>query len=173
MIKAEDVFKIGKLGKPHGFKGEMSFFFDDDVFDTVDADYLILDIDGILVPFFMEEYRFRSDSTALIKFLDVDTRDNAQELTNCDVYFPYALTGQRQQQISWTRIIGFNLVDGETGTSVGVIEAVDDSTVNVLFAVRTAERKEILIPASEELILEVDMEKRVIKAIIPDGLLQI
>ena len=173
MIKAEDVFKIGKLGKPHGFKGEMSFFFDDDVFDTVDADYLILDIDGILVPFFMEEYRFRSDSTALIKFLDVDTRDNAQELTNCDVYFPHALTGQRQQQISWNRIIGFNLVDGETGTSVGVIEAVDDSTVNVLFAVRTAERKEILIPASEELILEVDMEKRVIKAIIPDGLLQI
>ena len=66
MIKQEEVYKIGRLGKAHGVKGEVSFQFDDDVFDRVDADYLILDIDGILVPFFMEEYRFRSDSTALV-----------------------------------------------------------------------------------------------------------
>ena len=64
MIKQEEVYKIGKLGKPHGVKGEINFLFDDDVFDRVDAQYLILDIDEILVPFFMEEYRFRSDSTA-------------------------------------------------------------------------------------------------------------
>ena len=62
MIKREDVYKIGRLGKAHGVKGEVSFQFDDDIFDTTDADYLILDIDGILVPFFMEEYRFRSVS---------------------------------------------------------------------------------------------------------------
>ena len=56
MIKAEEVYKIGRLGKAHGVKGEVSFQFDDDIFDRVDADYLVLDIDGILVPFFMEEY---------------------------------------------------------------------------------------------------------------------
>ena len=54
MIKAEEVYKIGRLGKAHGVKGEVSFQFDDDIFDRVDADYLVLDIDGILVPFFME-----------------------------------------------------------------------------------------------------------------------
>ena len=51
MIKEEEVYKIGKLGKTHGVKGEISFLFDDDVFDRVDADYLVLMIDGILVPF--------------------------------------------------------------------------------------------------------------------------
>ena len=55
MIKREEVYQIGKLGKTHGIRGEVSFLFDDDVFDRVDADYLILDIDGILVPFFFEE----------------------------------------------------------------------------------------------------------------------
>ena len=74
MIKQEEVFKIGRLGKAHGVKGELSFMFDDDVFDRVDADYLVLDVDGILVPFFIEEYRFRSDSTALVKFEGVDTQ---------------------------------------------------------------------------------------------------
>ena len=49
MIKKETVYKIGKIGKPHGVDGEVSFHFDDDIFDRVDADYLILDIDGILV----------------------------------------------------------------------------------------------------------------------------
>ena len=34
--------------------------FSDDVFDRVDADYVVLLVDGILVPFFIEEYRFRS-----------------------------------------------------------------------------------------------------------------
>ena len=80
MIKREDVYKIGRLGKAHGVKGEVSFQFDDDIFDTTDADYLILEIDGILVPFFMEEYRFRNDSLALVKFCDVDTQQRASEL---------------------------------------------------------------------------------------------
>ena len=66
MIKQEEVYKIGRLGKSHGVKGEVSFQFDDDIFDRVDADYLVLDIDGILVPFFMEEYRFRNDSVCTL-----------------------------------------------------------------------------------------------------------
>ena len=48
MIKREEVYKIGKLGKVHGIKGEISFLFDDDVFDRTDADYLILDIHSSL-----------------------------------------------------------------------------------------------------------------------------
>ena len=33
MIRQEEVYKIGKIGKPHGVKGELTLFFDDDVFD--------------------------------------------------------------------------------------------------------------------------------------------
>ena len=39
MIKRDDVYKIGTIGKSHGVKGEVSLYFDDDVFDRVDADY--------------------------------------------------------------------------------------------------------------------------------------
>ena len=55
MITHEQVYRIGRIGKPHGVKGEVSLQFSDDVFDRVDADYLVLETDGILVPFFMEE----------------------------------------------------------------------------------------------------------------------
>ena len=88
MIKRDDVYKIGTIGKSHGVKGEVSLYFDDDVFDRVDADYLFLDIDGILVPFFFEEYRFRSNETALVKFEGIDTQEQARNITGCGVFFP-------------------------------------------------------------------------------------
>jgi len=57
LIRQDEVYSIGVIGKVHGIKGEVTFNFDDDVFDRVDADYVVIDIDGILVPFFFEEYR--------------------------------------------------------------------------------------------------------------------
>ena len=41
MIKKETVYKIGKIGKPHGVNGEVAFHFDDDVFDRTEALSLI------------------------------------------------------------------------------------------------------------------------------------
>ena len=62
MIRKEEVYKIGIFNKPHGIHGELSFTFMDDIFDRVEAEYLICLLDGIFVPFFIEEYRFRSDT---------------------------------------------------------------------------------------------------------------
>lgn len=38
--------------------------------------------------FFIEEYRFRSDSTALVKLEGIDTAERARMFTNIEVYFP-------------------------------------------------------------------------------------
>ena len=56
MIKKEEVYKIGLFNKPHGIHGELQFTFTDDIFDRVDCDYLICLLDGIFVPFFIEEF---------------------------------------------------------------------------------------------------------------------
>ena len=133
MIKQEEVYRIGRLGKTHGVKGEVSLQFDDDIFDRVDADYLVLELDGILVPFFIEEYRFRSDTVALIKFEDVDTQQRANELTGCDVYFPRALAADDEGEVSLSLLVGFDLVEANGGTTIGRIAAIDDTTANLLF----------------------------------------
>lgn len=173
MIRREEVYKIGKLGKPHGVKGEISFMFDDDVFDRVDADYLVLDVDGILVPFFIEEYRFRSDESALMKFEDIDTQDKARDLTGDEVYFPRSLSDGGDENVSWAEIFGFEVVDKNTNKTIGIIKSVDDSTINTLFEIETNDGKEVLIPANEDLIHEADMDNRRIKMFIPEGLLDL
>ena len=169
MIKKEEVYKIGKLGKVHGIKGEISFLFDDDVFDRMDADYLILDIDGILVPFFIEEYRFKTDSNALMKFEGIDTMERARELTGCDVYFPREMSETDEEHLSWAQIVGYSLIDANTGKEAGKIAAIDDSTINILFELEDGK----LIPASEELITDIDPKNRIISINIPEGLLKL
>jgi 16S rRNA processing protein RimM len=169
MIKQEEVYKIGRLGKSHGVMGEVFFLFDDEVFDRVDADYLILDIEGILVPFFIEEYRFRSDTTALMKFEGINSQERARELTGCDVYFPRNLAVSDDDSITWSAIVGFDIIDASTNKPVGRIASIDDSTLNILFCLEDGH----LIPASEDLITQIDQQARTITMHLPAGLLDL
>ena len=167
MISHDDVFKIGRIGKIHGVKGEVTFHFTDDVFDRTDADYLFLEVDGILVPFFFEEYRFRNDDTALVKFEGIDSAEKATELTGCDVYVPRDLAVKYDDTISWSAIVGFDIIDANTNKSVGCIASVDDSTLNILFCLEDGH----LIPSSEDLITKIDQQARTITMHLPAGLL--
>ena len=173
MITLNDVYRIGTLGKPHGVKGEIAFSFEDDVFDREEADCLFIVIDGLLVPFFIEEYRFRSDESALMKFEDIDTQDKARNLTGNEVYFPRSLSDGSDENVSWAEIFGFEVVDKNTNKTIGIIKSVDDSTINTLFEIETNDGKDVLIPANEDLIHEADMENRRIKMFIPEGLLDL
>ena len=168
MIKPEEVYRIGRLGKAHGVKGEVSLQFDDDIFDRADCDYLVLDVDGILVPFFIEEYRFRSDTVALVKFEDVDTQQRAAELTGCDVYFPRALADEDDAP-ALALLVGFDLVEANEGRLVGRIAAIDDTTANTLFELEDGR----LIPASDDLVDDIDLKQRTITMRLPEGLLDL
>ena len=169
MIREEEVYKIGRLGKTHGVRGEISFLFDDDVFDRVDADYLVLEVDGILVPFFIEEYRFKSDANALMKFDGIDTQERARELTGCDVYFPRSLAEGDDGDISWSVLVGFDIIDADSGSTIGCIASIDDATLNILFCLDDGR----LIPATDDLITAIDQQSRTITMHIPKGLLEL
>ena len=166
MIKEDEVYKIGRIGKPHGISGEVTLRFSDDVFDRVDADYLVLMVDGILVPFFIEEYRFRSDEVALVKFEDIDTKDRASELTGCDVFFPRHLADAGDDVLTWSQIVGYDIVDVSSDKTIGRIEAVDETTINTLLELSDG----TLIPAADEFIEDIDHEERKLMMRLPEGL---
>jgi len=173
MIKDNEVFKIGKLIKPHGIKGEISFAFDNDVFDKVDCTYIICRVDGIFVPFFIDEYRFKGSETALIKFEDIDNEEKAQRLAGLDVYFPrkyYEEDIQEDIEYSWNYFIGFSVND-KTAGPLGTIEAIDDKTLNILFLIKDGDI-ETIIPATEDFIENIDPKKKILYVNLPEGLLE-
>lgn len=170
MIKREDVYKIGVFNKPHGIHGELSFTFTDDIFDRVEAEYLICLLDGIFVPFFLEEYRFRSDSTALVKLEGVDTAERARMFTNVEVYFPSKHAEDAGLgELTWDFFVGFRVEEVNHG-DLGEVTEVDTTTINTLFVV-DHQGEELLIPAQEEFILNIDQKHKVITMDLPEGLL--
>ncbi len=171
MISDSDVYKIGTLTRTHGIRGEVAFQFTDDVWDRVDADYLFLRLDGLLVPFFLEEWRFRSDSMALLKFEDVDDAVAASRLVGADVCFPKELTPSDvdEEDLTWKHFIGFEVLQEEQ--KLGTVSSVLDQTANVLLVIETPEGKELLIPAHENFILKADHRQRLLLVDIPEELL--
>lgn len=172
MITREEVYRIGRIGKAHGVKGDVSFHFDDDIFDRTDTDYLVLEVDGILVPFFIEEYRFRNDSTAIIKFEGIDSEEQARELTHSDVFFPRNMVAADDEELSLALLVDFCIVSDDDNKAIGRIVGIDDSTVNILFEVETTEGEELLIPAVDEFITAIDTEKKTITMKLPEGLIE-
>lgn len=178
MISEADVYQIGVITRTHGVRGEVSFQFTDDVWDRVEADYLFCKLDGLLVPFFLEEWRFRSDTTALLKFEDIDSADAALRLVGSEVFFPKALTPSEvdDEDLTWQMFTGFEVLrrtSGEEALPLGTVSSVMDQTSNILLEVTTPEGKEILIPAHEDFVLSADHRERRLYVCIPDELLNL
>lgn len=171
MIKKEEVYKIGKINKPHGVKGEMSFTFSDDIFDRKDGEYLLFLLDGILVPFFIEEYKFKSDSSAIIKFEGINSVEKARNYVNVDVYYPKKEADEDEMQNSLNYFIGFGIYDSKYGY-VGEIVDIDDSTSNLLLIVEN-NNEEIMIPFHEDLIVGLDSKAKNIELKLPEGIIDI
>ena len=69
--------------------------------------------------------------------------------------------------------MGYKVVDAESGNIVGEIRSVDDSTINTIFELVTSNGNDLLLPASDELIVKVDTEQRQITMQLPEGLLEL
>ena len=164
-----ETYKIGTLTRTHGIGGELSMNFTDDVWDRADADYVFLEVDGIQVPFFLEGWRFRSDSVALLKFQDIDSSEDANEYVGADVYFPHSLTPEPDEddEYTWRHFTGWQVVDAQAGP-IGIIDYVEDSTVNTIFCVDGK-----LIPANEDFIERIDAKERIVYMTLPEGLLDL
>jgi 16S rRNA processing protein RimM len=150
--------------------GELVFTFTDDIFDRVDADYIVCPIDGIFVPFFIEEYRFRSETTALIKLEGIDTEQQARRMTNTEVYFPaHHAEAQSAEELTWNVFVGYRMEEVHHGY-LGDVTDMDTTTINTLFVV-DRQGEELLIPAREEFITDVDARHRILTVNLPEGLL--
>lgn len=171
MITHDEVYRIGRLGKPHGIGGNIVMHVDDDVFDRVEAEYLVLEIDGILVPFFIDNYRFRNDESAIIALKGVDSEEKARQLTHCDVYFPRILSDDDSEEISLFMLVGFVVKDETTAENIGTITDIDDTTINTLFVLTDKDNNELLLPANDDFITDINQEQKTITMKLPSGLI--
>lgn len=172
MIQKEDVSEVGKILKPHGVKGELTVLFNQPQFADIESSFYFLLLDGIYIPFFVEEFRYNSNVTARIKFEEINAIEQASNYNNKSVFLPAKLVRQPVKELSseWHQFIDYTVLD-ENNNLIGEIRDIDSSTINVLFIVEKEGQDEILLPATTDFILKVDPNKKQIHLNLPDGLL--
>ena len=169
MLKKEDFIYFGKFTKPHGTRGEIGICGEGFLLGE-GCDYVACDIDGILVPFFIENSRTKNNDTIIVKLEHLDSAESVRFLTNCSTYIPRDWVDE-EENFTWNYFVGFTVNDEELG-EVGEIVDIDDSTINTLFIVER-NGEEILIPAGEEMITAIDHEERAITFKLPEGLINL
>ncbi len=167
MINKDDLFPIGRTHGPHALQGEVTCSFTNTVFDDADAPFFVLEMDGILVPFYLEWYRFKTETTALVKFDGVDAERDARELAGKTIYLPTAYRELSEPEaVTLHDLIGFEVYDREAGP-LGQVTAVEDSTLNVLFII---DGGRLMLPAHDAFVDRVDYAGRAIYMHLPEGL---
>ena len=175
MIREEEVFYIGKISKFRGISGEVELLFTDDVFDCGDAPYLVLEMDGILVPFFWEEYRFKNSETAIVRFEDIDDEKKAKRLVGRRVFYPKAHVPQEREAAapaSWKAFTGYSVREAG-GRVLGVVEEVDESSQNILLYLSTPSGGELILPLHEDFVTDCSVQERTLTLSLPEGLLEL
>ena len=178
MIEAKDITSIGKFQKTHALKGELNAIIDIESEFLEEGNSIIVEIDGIYVPFFSTSVRPKGTTSYLIKLDGIDNEEEAKVFVNKTIY---ALKSQlapfykiEENEIAeGDDFIGYEVFDFDTGELIGEINYIDDTTSNLLFVLQSPEGETLFIPAAEEFIMEIDEEKHCMRMRLPDGLLDI
>ena len=175
MILSNELTAIGILIKPHGIKGEITMRIDCDI-DVESLQCIVLNMDGIYVPFFINSLRPRSSESVLITVSGIDTETKAQELCGKDVFalkadLQHLFTEDDSDGFYLSDLVGFSLKTDDNHI-LGVIEDYDDSTENWLLIVKNAQST-IYIPIVEEFIVDIDYNQRILTMNLPEGLVDL
>lgn len=177
MISKSDIIEIGKFRKTHALKGELNASLDVDADFVNDGNPLIVEMEGIPVPFYVESIRPKGSETFLVKLNGVDSGDEASAFVNKEIYALRSDLGKYydadpEELIAEDDLIGSRIVDSVLG-EIGVLKDIDTSTQNTLLVAENPGGKEFFIPYVDEFINDHDPETKIIHVSLPEGLLDI
>jgi len=160
----DEVFLMGTISRLHGNKGELLCAVTNPSFDEDKMEYLLLELDHILVPFFIESFRFKSDLSLLVQLDGCSTEQYARRLMGASVFLPVAWRTDTDMVV-YPALVGYSVWDSNLGL-LGKIKELDDSTQNVLLYLED----DRVIPIHPDLIESVDSKRCEIRMCLPAGL---
>lgn len=172
-MKKDDHYFTGSLLKTTGNKGEVILKFNSDLSDEIlKLESILIEVDGKLVPFFIETIKVKSNTTVIVKFEDIDAEEKSTEFIDSEFYISKKQKTELKIDTSnYIDVTGYTVKDQNSKIVGSVIEFIDFAK-NPLLNIKT-ETQEVLVPANEDLIIEVDDDARVILLNIPEGLIDL
>ena len=159
---------VGKIGAPHGIKGEIKVFpLTDDPTRFEDLKKVYVKSKEGYAEFEMCSVKYNGPHL-ILKLKEINDRNEADKLKN------QYLEISREDGVSLEEdeyfivdLIGLDVYEGDV--KLGVLKDVISTGGTDLYEIQT-EEKVLLVPAVSEYILKIDMDNRRIEASIPEGL---
>ena len=168
----EGHFYLGKIVKLFANKGALLIYLDvDDPEDYIDMESVFVRMNNQLIPFFVEAIELRHKNNAVVHFSDVDDPGQASMLIGCELFLPInmlpPLTGNK---FYYHEIKGFTVTDSHYGPT-GVVEEVLEYPHQAVMRILN-QNKEVLVPITDEIIVNVDRKNRNLDIDAPEGLIE-
>ena len=168
----KDCFLIGSIFKLHGYKGNFVIYNENNYsFTSNKIEYLFIEIDHILVPFFIEKFSINKTKNILIKLEDISSETKAKKFLNLKVYLPNKYLFIDKEKTTKNDINGFIVNDINLGF-LGTIKNIDTQTSQKLIYV-SKEEKEFCFPMNDHFIKSIKFEKRTIFVEIPKEIIEL
>ena len=161
---------LGTISKTHGVRGELIIRIASPAFEANENwESLFLQIDGILVPFFIASLQTPKAEEWIICFDDYEDKDSAQRLVGLPVWIEKEYLAKAREAIYLDELTGYTLINLSTGKQ-GLINDFMDIPGNPVFEVMVTGEK-VLVPAQDNLIEEIDQEHQKLLMRLPEGIM--
>ncbi|MDY6799760.1 MAG: ribosome maturation factor RimM [Bacteroidota bacterium] len=172
MIK-DNHFLAGSLLRTFGTKGEIILKFKNDLPEKIKKlESIFIEVDGKLVPFFIVAIQEKSMNTALVKLEELDSKKKTQEFIGANFYLSHQqIKSIDYQTEEFVDVAGYEVIN-QMNQLIGHVVEFIDIPENPLLKVKTP-TTELLLPANDDLIIEVDDNEQYIILHIADGIIDL
>ena len=171
VIDMDNLLRVGVISSTHGIKGEVKVFPTTDDINRfkklkkviLDTGREHLDLEVVSVRFFR--------NMAIVKFKGIDNINDIEKYKGKDLLVTREDAVPLEENEYFVYDIIGSLVVTEEGDELGKLTEVLATGANDVYVVKTKEGKEILLPSIKECILDVNVEEKIIKVHVMDGLI--
>jgi len=163
MITSDQVISIGKLTRTHGKQGELQCLMSNEYWDNAEAEFLILNINNILVPFRVLDWRGKGSDSLIFQLDHITDEQSAQQLIGSEAFMLKSDISEEDELLpTWQSLIGYRVIDTDQG-ELGTVANVDESTINTLITLNDGN----LIPIHEDFIIDIQADNKQITICLP------
>ena len=166
----ENLLEIGKIVNTHGLRGEVKVVPWTDTpedFETVES--VFVKIKREYKPLTVASVRYQKNNL-IVKFKEYDNINDVEVFKGMTLYCDRDELGELPEGVYYiVDLIGLDVVT-EDGNRVGVISDVFNTGANDIYDVKREGKKNLLLPVIDEVVKEIDMEKRQVTVNIMEGL---
>lgn len=169
----EQLLRVGVISNTHGIRGEVK------VFPTTDDPNRFKKLKKVILDTGKEQLNLEISSVkffknlVILKFKGFDNINDIERYKGCDLLVTREnAVPLEENEYYIVDLIGCTVVTDE-GETLGELVDVMTTGANDVYVVETAEGKEVLLPYTAECILNIDIDKKEIKAHILPGLLDL